>query len=90
MTRYWDITHHNAFTPSSVRQVARLVGFDTVDFRECGPIAHGLVSGIRYALWQGIRLVIRGYLLIELASDKGGIYTADLMFGLTKAADARR
>jgi cyclopropane fatty-acyl-phospholipid synthase-like methyltransferase len=85
MTRYWDITHQNAFTPSSFRQLARLVGFgESVEFRECGPVAHGLVSGIRYVLWQMIRLGIRGYLLIELASGKGGIYTADMQVRLRK------
>jgi 2-polyprenyl-3-methyl-5-hydroxy-6-metoxy-1,4-benzoquinol methylase len=90
MTRYWDITHQNAFTPSSVRQLSRLVGFgEVVEFRECGPIPHGLVSGIRYGLWQMIRLVIRGYLMIELASGKGGIYTADMMFRLTKPSGDR-
>ncbi len=85
MTRYWDITHQNAFTPSSACQLSRLVGFgEAAEFRECGPIPHGFVSGIRYGLWQFIRLVIRGYLMIELASGKGGIYTADMMFRLTK------
>lgn len=84
MTRYWDITHQNAFTPSSVRQVIRLAGFQSADFRECGPIPHGFVSGVRYGLWQMIRFAIRSYLMIELASDKGGIYTADMMFRLTK------
>jgi 2-polyprenyl-3-methyl-5-hydroxy-6-metoxy-1,4-benzoquinol methylase len=90
MTRYWDITHQNAFTPSSVRQLARLVGFGAaVEFRECGPIPHGVISGVRYVLWQMTRLVIHGYLMVELASDKGGIYTADMMFRLTKHSGAR-
>lgn len=85
MTRYWDITHYNAFTPSSMRQVANLVGFrGQLEFRECGPVPHGFVSGVRYLLWQGIRMVIRGYLMIELASSKGGIYTADMMVRFTK------
>lgn len=87
MTRYWDITHYNAFTPSSMRQVANLVGFQgRLEFRECGPIAHGFVSTTRYLLWQAIRMAIRGYLLVELASSKGGIYTADMMVRLTKSA----
>lgn len=84
MTRYWDITHQNAFTQSSVRQLMRLVGFEQAEFRECGPMPHGVVSGIRFALWQGVRLAIFSYLMIELASSKGGIYTADMMFRLVK------
>jgi SAM-dependent methyltransferase len=88
MTRYWDITHQNAFTPSSVRQLSRLVGFgERAEFRECGPVPYALVSGVRYGLWQLIRLGIRAWLMVELASDKGGVYTADMMFRLTKPAD---
>lgn len=84
MTRYWDITHQLAFTPSSVNQLARLVGFAKVEFRECGPVPYGLVSGIRYGLWLGIRLLIRTYLMIETASGKGGVYTSDMLFRLHK------
>lgn len=71
MTRYWDITHYNAFTPSSVWQLSRLAGFgERAEVRECGPVPYALVSGLRY-------------LPVELASDKGRIYTADMMFRLT-------
>jgi SAM-dependent methyltransferase len=85
MTRYWDITHQNAFTPSSVRQLSRLVGFgESAEFRECGPIAHGLISATRYCVWQLLRLAILGFLMIETASRKGGVYTADMIFRLTK------
>jgi SAM-dependent methyltransferase len=88
MTRYWDITHHNAFTPSSVRQLSRIVGFgEAAKFRECGPIPYAFVSSVRYALWQVIRLIIKGYLMVELASTKGGIYTADMMFLLSKPSE---
>lgn len=84
MTRYWDITHHNAFTPSSVNQLMRLCRFSGAEFREWGPTPHGLVSTIRYGLWQGVRLATWMRLMIETASGKGGIYTADMLFRLTK------
>ena len=85
MTRYWDITHFNAFTPSSLLQISRLCGFgDRIEFRECGPTVHGLVSGIRFILWQGVRFLIFCYLMIELASGKGGVYTADMLVRMTK------
>lgn len=88
MTRYWDITHFNAFTPSSVRQLARLCGFgETAEFRECGPVAHGLTSAVRAVLWQGIRLAIKLRLLVEVANTKGGVYTADMMFRLAKPTE---
>lgn len=84
MTRYWDFTHLAAFTPSSVRQLQRLCGFRSIEYREWGPRPHGLTSTIRYLLWQAIRGMIWFRLMVELASDKGGIYTADMLFRLTK------
>lgn len=85
MTRYWDFTHEIAFTPSSLNQLAKLVGFSKLPaFRECGPIPYGVVSSIRYVLWQVIRLGIKFRLMVELASTKSGIYTADLMFRMEK------
>jgi hypothetical protein len=36
-------------------------------------------------LWQGIRLAIRSYFLIEVADGKGGVYTMDMMVRLFKA-----
>ncbi|MEO6218736.1 MAG: class I SAM-dependent methyltransferase [Sphingomonas sp.] len=84
MTRYWDITHHIAFTPSSVRQIGILCGFRQFAFRECGPRPHGVISAIRYMLWQMIRLGIKARLMIEVASTKGGVYTADMMMRLAK------
>jgi SAM-dependent methyltransferase len=87
MTRHWDITHEWAFVPNNLRQLAVLTGFKpTVEFRECGPIPHGLKSSIRYAAWQGIRILIAAYLLIEVADTKGGVYTMDMMLRLTTPA----
>jgi SAM-dependent methyltransferase len=82
MTRYWDFTHFRAFTPSSVRQLTRLTGFADADFREWGPRPHGVVSMVRFVLWQGIRYLIATRLLIETGSTKGKVYTADMLFRL--------
>ncbi|MEA2205378.1 MAG: hypothetical protein QOE77_2154 [Blastocatellia bacterium] len=83
LTRHWDITHEWAFTTNNFRQLAALVGFDPdVDFRECGPRVHGLVSGVRYLLWQGIRCAIAAWFLIELGSTKDGIYSMDMLVRL--------
>ena len=47
-TRYWDMTHEWAFTPNNFQQLAALTGFsDQIDFRECGPVPHGLKSAER-------------------------------------------
>jgi len=84
MTRYWDITHNLSFTPSSVNQLKNFCGFKRAEFKELGPKPHGIISGIRYILWQAIRICIMFRLLIETASVKGGVYTADFVFRLTK------
>jgi SAM-dependent methyltransferase len=84
MTRYWDITHQLAFTPSSVRQLMRLCAYTSSTFREWGPRPHGLVSALRYIVWQGFRLAIAFRLLVETGSAKGGVYTVDMLFRLSK------
>lgn len=87
MTRYWDITHCMAFTPSAVNQLMRLCGFSTAHFREWGPVPHGLVSATRYAIWQVIRAMTWFRLTVETGGGKGGIYTADMIFRLSTRAD---
>jgi SAM-dependent methyltransferase len=83
LTRYWDITHEWAFTPNNFRQLAPLAGFGPdVELRECGPVPHGLISAVRWALWQAIRLGIAIRFLIELGSTKDRVYTMDMLVRL--------
>jgi len=86
VTRFWDFTHEWAFAPNNFRQLAPLSGFSELEFRECGPLPHGVVSGTRWLLWQFVRLVIRGFFLVEVADAKGGIYTMDMMVRMVKRA----
>lgn len=83
LTRHWDITHEWAFTTNNFRQLAALIGFDSeIEFRECGPRAHGIVSAIRYMMWQVIRAAIATWFMIELGTTKDGIYTMDMLVRL--------
>jgi SAM-dependent methyltransferase len=83
LTRHWDITHEWAFTPNNFQQLAALVGFDSkVEFRECGPVVHGVISAVRYLLWQLVRASIATRFLIEVADTKGGVYTMDMLVRL--------
>jgi SAM-dependent methyltransferase len=82
MTRYWDITHHTAFTQSSVWQLVRLCGFASAQFREWGPVPHGAVSLLRWMLWQGFRAATWFRLMVETGGGKGGVYTADMLLRL--------
>lgn len=83
LTRHWDITHEWAFTTNNFRQLARLVGFaDEIEFRECGPEVHGVISGIRFVLWQFLRAALAFRFLIELGTTKDRIYTMDMLVRL--------
>jgi len=83
LTRHWDLTHEWAFTPNNFRQLAPLSGFSgQIDLKECGPVPHGFVSGARWVLWQGIRLLIFGYYMIEVANPKERVYTMDMLVRL--------
>jgi len=80
LTRHWDITHEWAFSPNNFHQLASTCGFSPkVEFRECGPVGHGVKSGIRVLAWKFIRLWISARLLIEVADRKGGVYTMDML-----------
>ena len=84
MTRYWDITHQLSFTPSSARQLQKIVGFKNTFFKEWGPRPYGFISTIRFVLWQLIRLSIMFRLLVETASTKDKVYTADMLIKFQK------
>ena len=83
VTRYWDITHEWAFTPNNFYQLAALTGFDsTIDFRECGPIPHGVLSVGRYLLWRAIRCAIALWFLIEVGTLRSSVFTMDMLVRL--------
>lgn len=64
-TRYGDFTHLQAFTPQSLRQVLGACGFDGVSCFEDTPVVHGIVSGLRWLLWQTLTSVPRLLLAAE-------------------------
>lgn len=82
-TRYWDITHEWAFAPNNFRQLAEITGFSPgIGFRECAPVPYGLLSSLRYALWQVIRGGIAARYLIETGTIKDPVYTMDMLVRL--------
>jgi 2-polyprenyl-3-methyl-5-hydroxy-6-metoxy-1,4-benzoquinol methylase len=83
VTRYWDITHELAFTPNNFYQLASLTGFDSnVEFRECGPRPHGLISAVRYLIWQVVRTWIALRFLVEVGTTRSPVYTMDMLVRL--------
>jgi 2-polyprenyl-3-methyl-5-hydroxy-6-metoxy-1,4-benzoquinol methylase len=63
--RYGDVTHEQAFTRGSLRQLFEAVGFNAVMCHEDTPVVHGAKSAVRFALWKMIRLGLRAYLAAE-------------------------
>jgi len=61
--RYGDLTHEISFTPKSVEQLLRPIGFSDVKVYEHKPVPHGLLSLVRRFVWEiGIlpfRLLLR-------------------------------
>jgi SAM-dependent methyltransferase len=54
---YGDLTHQTIFTPESLGQLLRSVGFDAFDFYETGPIPVRLRGKLDLALWTAVKAV---------------------------------
>jgi 2-polyprenyl-3-methyl-5-hydroxy-6-metoxy-1,4-benzoquinol methylase len=77
--RYWDFTHEVAFTKTSISQVLSVIGFKNIEVHPTGPVVHGILSGIRWLIWNALRLVMKIYLLIETGVFNGHILSQNLI-----------
>lgn len=68
--RFGDLTHVQAFTQNSARQLLTTVGFSQVQCFEEKPVVHGVVSLIRRVLWFLGTLNIRLLLAAETGFTK--------------------
>ena len=78
--RYADITHELSFTPESLRQIFTVVGLRPTAILEHGPLVHGAISSLRWAIWQGVRLAIWIAYVAENVDYGERVYTHDMMF----------
>jgi len=85
-TRYADFTHGTAFTQRSIRQVLAASGFDTISVHPTEPVAHGLLSLIRFGLWKVLALLGRLYLVVETGVTRGHVLTQNVVAVAHKAA----
>jgi len=83
--RYGDVTHEQAFTRGSLRQVLLAAGFAEVRCYEDAPVVHGVKSAARFAVWKMIRLGLRVYLAAET-----GETGAEMIFSQNLLAVAER
>lgn len=63
--RYGDLTHEQAFTPTSMRQLLKTIGFSTVLYSEDKPIVHGMKSLVRRLVWDVLTVPHRLLLMAE-------------------------
>jgi cyclopropane fatty-acyl-phospholipid synthase-like methyltransferase len=77
--QYADFTHEVAFTRESVVQVLSAAGFINLHVYPTGPVVHGVLSAVRWVIWQTIRLLLVLYLAAETGSMREHILTANLI-----------
>lgn len=63
--RYGDLTHEQSFTSRSMQQVFATIGFASVECFEDKPKVHGILSGLRRAVWEAGTLPHRLLLAAE-------------------------
>lgn len=86
--RYNDFTHELGFNPNALGRLLRVAGFGEIAARECEPppLAHSLLSSIRFVLWQFIRLQLIAWNLIETGSTGNRVFTRVFLISGTKPA----
>jgi cyclopropane fatty-acyl-phospholipid synthase-like methyltransferase len=79
-SRYWDMTHEQAFTRTSIAQLLLTSGFSRVECFEDQPIPHGAVSAIRLVLWRTIRAGLLLYVAVETGSlDRKAVFSQNML-----------
>lgn len=82
--RYADITHELSFTPESILQICAVVGLEPARIGECGPIVHGVVSLLRWCVWQVVRSLFLAALIAQGNDFHFRVYTQDMLLVLRK------
>jgi len=77
--RYGDLTHEQAFTASSIKQMFGALEFGTVQCFEDKPVIHGIKSLVRRALWEFGTVPFRLLYVAETASSEV-ILSQNLLF----------
>jgi 2-polyprenyl-3-methyl-5-hydroxy-6-metoxy-1,4-benzoquinol methylase len=72
---YGDFTHEVFFTPSSLKKLLKKAGFKNIEFRETGPVVHGLFSFIRKLIWKIYWCFLAVWDMAEKGDIGSGVYT---------------
>lgn len=80
---FGDITHYTAFTPQSISQILKVIGFSEINCFENKPVAHGTKSWIRRLIWDIGTLPHRLLLTAEIGS-MNHVLTQTMLFSAYK------
>jgi SAM-dependent methyltransferase len=83
--RFGDLTHVQAFTPNSARQLLTTTGFSQIECYEDRPVVHGAASLARRVLWELGTLPYRVLLTAETGLTKT-ILSQNLLIQAAKPA----
>jgi cyclopropane fatty-acyl-phospholipid synthase-like methyltransferase len=81
---YGDFTHEVFFTPSLLKKLLNRTGFENVEFRETGPVVHGLFSFVRKLIWKVYWCFLAIWNLAEKGDIGSGVYTRVFTISATK------
>jgi hypothetical protein len=87
---YGDIPRETALTPRSVRQLAAVTGFSTVEIYACNPPAHGSRSALRALLWRVVAGVMKAALIVGTGRLRGHMVTQNIVAVLSRDGDDKR
>ncbi len=75
--RYNDLTHELGFNPNALSRLLAMVGFETIEAREMGPVPFGYSfnSTLRWFVWQAIRAGLKVWNLAETGDAGSGVFT---------------
>jgi len=79
---FGDYPHEASYTQSSARQPFLNCGFTAVQCFPTDPVAHGLVSSVRWLLWKIKVLNFRFWKMVETGNSKGISTSAIVILGV--------
>ncbi|MCR4307705.1 MAG: class I SAM-dependent methyltransferase [Candidatus Berkelbacteria bacterium] len=82
--RYGDVTHEVIYNQGALSSLLKSCRFSNCRAYETGPVPQGIVSVIRWLLWQGIKSLLKLYRLIEGGNAGGWIFTTEFIMTAEK------
>jgi hypothetical protein len=77
--RYGDVTHEQAFTGKSLRQLLLPLGFSEVLTYEDRPVVHGTASLLRRIVWTAMRQFLWLFCAAETGSVEARVLSQNLL-----------